>query len=57
MSDLGKPGNGKRFAKLTSSLEKKGESGHEAQAVAAIAGRKKYGAGKMASWAAHARSK
>ncbi len=52
-----KLGGGGRFQKLTNKLEAKGESAHEAKAVAAIAGRKKYGAKKMASMAAKGRAK
>lgn len=52
-----KPGGGGRFAKFVSKAKASGESTKEASASAAIAGRKKYGAGKMASWAAKARAK
>lgn len=48
-------GHGGRFAALTSKLEAKGESAHEAKAVAAIAGRRKYGGVKMAEMAAAGR--
>jgi hypothetical protein len=44
-------GHGGRFAALTHKLEAKGESKHEAKAVAAIAGRRKYGGVKMAEMA------
>ena len=50
-----KPGGGGRFAAMKDKLEAKGESDHEAKAVAAIAGRKKYGAAKMAKFAAAGR--
>jgi hypothetical protein len=55
MSDLGKPGNGKRFAKLTSKLEAKGKSPEQAKGIAAKVGREKYGEKKMASWASKAK--
>ena len=38
-----KLGGGGRFEKGADKLEAKGESAHEAKAVMAIAGRKKYG--------------
>lgn len=38
-----KPGGGGRFAKFTSELERKGMSAESARAIAAAAGRKKYG--------------
>ena len=50
-----KPGGGGRFAAGVAKLTAKGESEHEAKAVMAIAGRKKYGAKKMAHWAAAGR--
>jgi hypothetical protein len=40
---------------MTKKLEAKGESAHEAKAVAAIAGRRKYGGVKMAQMAAAGR--
>lgn len=46
-----KPGGGGRFAKGVAKLKAKGESAHEAAAVMAIAGRKKYGATQMSKWA------
>ena len=45
-------GGGGRFAKGVSNLEAKGEPAHEAQAVMAMAGRKKYGAKMMGQLAA-----
>lgn len=50
-----RPGGGGRFMKLTKKLEGKGEPASEAKAVAAIAGRKKYGAKKFNSMAAAGR--
>lgn len=52
MSDLGKVGNGKRFAKLTKKIEGEGKSKESAAAIAASVGRAKYGAKRMASMAA-----
>lgn len=48
-----KPGGGGRFAKMASAIERKeGVSKERADAIASAAGRKKYGAGRMASMAA-----
>lgn len=47
-----KLGSGKRFAALEGKVEKEGYSKDAAKAIAASAGRKKYGAKKMASMAA-----
>lgn len=47
-----KPGGGGSFAKLKDKIESKGESAHEAAAVAAKVGREKFGAKKMAKFAA-----
>jgi hypothetical protein len=47
-----KLGGGGRFQKLTRKLEASGKSANAAKAIAASAGRKKYGAKKMASMAA-----
>lgn len=47
-----KPGDGKRFAALTGELKAQGKSPKAADAIAASAGRKKYGAKKMASFSA-----
>jgi hypothetical protein len=52
MSKSMKPGGGGRFAKLVSHLEGKGKSEESAKAIAASAGRAKYGAKKMAQFAA-----
>ena len=52
-----KPGGGGRFAKLKGTLEAEGKSAKSAGAIAASAGRKKYGAQKMAKWAAKGRKK
>jgi hypothetical protein len=46
-----KPGGGGRFSALVDKLEGEGKGEDEAEAVAANAGKKKYGAKKMASWA------
>lgn len=50
-------GGGGKFAKGKSELESKGYSEKSAGAIMASAGRKKYGASKMASMAAKGRSK
>ena len=50
-----KPGSGKRFAALTSSLKKKGAK--TPGALAAYIGRKKYGKGKMAKMSAAGRKR
>lgn len=42
-----KPGGGGRFAKMTGALERKGYSAGSAKAIAASAGRKKYGKAKF----------
>lgn len=52
-----RPGGGGRFMKLTNKLEAKGEPASEAKAVAAKAGRAKYGAKKMGDWAAAGRKR
>ena len=44
---LPKLGSGKRFEKLASSIEAKGKSPEEAQAIAASIGRKKFGGRKF----------
>ncbi len=46
-----KPGGGGRFAKFVKKVEGEGKSAASAKAIAASAGRAKYGAGKMASFA------
>jgi len=50
-----KIGGGGRFDKLTKKLEAKGKSEASAKAIAASAGRKKYGAERMAKMAATGR--
>jgi len=52
-----RPGGGGRFAKLTKSLEAKGKSAGAAKAIAAAAGRKKYGKKKFQSMAAKGRKR
>ena len=47
-----RPGGGGRFQALTNHLTSQGYSADSAKAIAAAAGRKKYGAHKMATWAA-----
>ncbi|MFA5383987.1 MAG: hypothetical protein WC364_04885 [Eubacteriales bacterium] len=49
-----KLGGGGRFAKLTAQLQAEGKSKESAQKIAASAGRKKYGAARMAAMAAAA---
>jgi hypothetical protein len=46
-----KLGSGGRFAALKNKLESQGKSPESAKAIAASAGIKKYGAGKMAKMA------
>ena len=46
-----KPGGGGRFAKGVSDLEKEGKSEESAKSIMAAAGRKKWGAKKMAGFA------
>jgi hypothetical protein len=48
-----KPGGGGRFAALQGKLEGEGKSKAESGAIAAAAGRKKWGAGRMAEMAVH----
>lgn len=55
MSKSMKPGGGGRFAALTNKLEKQGNSADSAKAIAAAAGRAKYGAKKMVSMSAAGR--
>jgi hypothetical protein len=57
MADLGKVGNGKRFAKLKGKLEGEGKSAESAAAIAASAGRAKYGAKRFAKMAAAGRKR
>ncbi len=51
------PGGGGRFAKGVAQMTAKGMPAQEASAIMAKAGRAKYGAKKMASWAAKGRAK
>lgn len=50
-----RPGGGGRFAALTSKLEGEGKSEGSAKAIAASAGRKKYGRAQMSRWAVRGR--
>lgn len=52
-----KLGGGGRFQKLSNRLESQGKSPGAAKAIAASAGRAKYGNAKMASMAAKGRKK
>ena len=52
-----KLGGGGRFAKVVASIKKSGKSEKSAKAIAAVVGRKKYGAKKMASMAAKGRKR
>lgn len=52
-----KPGGGGRFARMTQALIRQGKSKKAAKAIAAAAGRKKYGKKKMAKWAAKGRKR
>ena len=52
-----KPGGGGRFAKMTDALKRKGKSAKAAKAIAEAAGRKKYGAKKMAKMSAAGRKR
>jgi hypothetical protein len=52
-----RPGGGGRFAHLVSKLEAEGKSEGSAKAIAASAGRAKYGAAKMAKWSAQGRKR
>lgn len=52
-----KLGSGGRFASFVKKNEAKGESAKEAAAVAAIAGRKKYGNKRMSKMAAAGRKR
>jgi len=51
------PGGGGRFAKMVSGLKKEGKSEESAEAIAASAGRKKYGKSKFQSMAAAGKKK
>ncbi len=50
-----RPGAGGTFAMTRDALENQGKSRASAEAIAASIGRKKYGARKMARWAARGR--
>lgn len=52
-----KPGGGGRFQKFVNSLESKGMSKEQASAVAAAAGRKKYGNERFQNMAAAGRKR
>lgn len=52
-----KLGSGGRFKALTNKLEKSGKSADSAKAIAASAGRKKYGATKMSKMATAGRKR
>lgn len=51
----GKLGDGSRFASFVKKLEGEGKSAESAKAIAASAGRKKYGAKRMTKMAAAGR--
>jgi hypothetical protein len=52
-----KPGGGGQFAKMTSDLEAKGYSKTSAKAIAASAGRKKFGKAKFQAMATAGRKR
>jgi hypothetical protein len=52
-----KPGGGGQFAKAVDAMTAKGLPKREAQAIAAKQGRRKYGAKKMATFAAQGRKR
>lgn len=52
-----KPGGGGQFAKMTDALKKKGFPEERARAIAANAGRKKYGKAKFQKMAANGRKR
>ena len=52
-----RPGGGGRFAKMSAALKRQGYSAARAGAIAAAAGRKKYGAKKMAKWSVKGRKR
>jgi hypothetical protein len=52
-----KPGGGGKFAKMVDALKKKGKSTASAKAIAAAAGRKKYGKKRFQSMAAKGRKR
>lgn len=57
MAKKPKLGSGGRFKQFTGKLETEGYSADSAARIAAAAGRKKYGAKRMAGWAAKGRGK
>lgn len=57
MSKSMKLGGGGRFAALKGKLEKQGKSADSAAAIAASAGRAKYGSAKMAKMSAAGRKR
>ena len=52
-----KPGGGGRFAKMKKGLEKSGKSAESAGAIAASAGRAKYGKSRFQAMAAKGRQR
>jgi hypothetical protein len=52
-----KPGGGGRFDAFVSRLVSEGKSASSAKAIAASAGRKKYGSAQMAAWSAKGRKR
>jgi hypothetical protein len=52
-----KPGGGGRFQKMVDDLMKRGKSRKQAEAIAASAGRKKYGAAEFNKMAASGQSR
>ena len=52
-----KPGGGGRFAKMVSAIKRSGKSENAAEAIAAAAGRKKYGATRFEKMAAAGRKR
>lgn len=57
MAKKPKLGSGGRFKELVNKIEAQGKSADSAKAIAAAAGRAKYGAKKMASMAAKGKKK
>lgn len=52
-----RPGGGGRFAKMKAALQAKGKSASAAAAIAAVAGRRKWGSKKMSQWSAAGRKR
>ena len=50
-------GGGGQFAKMVDAIKKTGKSAKAAAAIAAAAGRKKYGAKKMATWSSQGKKR